>query len=109
MGRRLLTPTLPASQTRAIWVLALFAAIQLLDAALTAAGVARFGRPIEANPLLSFYAETLGVGVTVTIAKLVSVACGTVLHLHARYLALAVLTLGYVVAAVLPWTWVLAH
>jgi hypothetical protein len=103
----LFTPTLPGSHTRAGWVLALFAAIQVADLAMTVSGVARFGAGIEGNPVLSFYAATLGIGVTLVAAKLFCIAAGMLLHLRAKHLALAILTLGYVLGAVMPWTWVL--
>jgi hypothetical protein len=103
----LLTPTLPGSHTRAVWTLALFAAIQLADATMTVAGVAQFGVGIEGNPVLSFYATTLGIGVAVVSAKLFCIAAGVLLHLRAKHLALAILTLGYVLGAVIPWMWVL--
>jgi len=99
---------LPGSETRAIWTLALFVAIQVADGVLTAAGVAQFGTRIEGNPLIHFAAEGAGFGATIVVAKLFAVSCATLLHLQARHLALAVLTLAYVVAAIVPWTIVLA-
>jgi len=74
---------------------------------MTAAGVAQFGAGIEGNPVLTFYATTLGIGVTVVAAKLFCIAAGMLLHLRAKHLALAILTLGYVLGAVMPWMWVL--
>jgi|SRR5712672_1215485 len=103
----LFAPTLPGSQTRAVWMLALFAAIQVADAAMTVSGVARFGAGIEGNPVLNFYATTLGIGVTLVAAKVFCIAAGTLLHLRAKHLALASLTLAYVLGAVLPWMWTL--
>jgi len=101
--------TLPGSQTRALWALALFVAIQLADGVMTAAGVARFGAGIEANPLLHFVAAGAGFGATLVGAKLVAVTGAMVLHLQARHLTLALLTLAYVMGAILPWMFVLAH
>ena len=100
--------TLPGSRTRALWTLALFAAIQLADGALTAAGVARFGVRIEGNPLIHLAVETAGIGVTLVAAKLFAISCATVLHLYSRHLALALIILAYVVGAIVPWTLVLA-
>jgi len=100
--------TLPGSQTRALWTLALFAAIQLADGALTAAGIAEFGPHIEGNPLIDFAARGVGIGVALIGAKLFAVFCGTLLHLHARHLTLAILTVGYVLGAIVPWTLLLA-
>jgi len=99
---------LPGSDTRAIWMLALFVATQLADGALTAAGVAQFGMQIEGNPLIHFAAEGAGFGATLVIAKLFAVSCATLLYAQARHLTLAVLTLAYVIGAIVPWTIVLA-
>ena len=100
--------TLPGTQTRALWTLALFAAIQLADGALTAAGIAQFGPHIEGNPLIDLAAQSIGVGGAIVGAKVLAVFFGTVLYLQARHLALALLTVGYVVAAIVPWMFVLA-
>ena len=75
---------------------------------MTMNGVAQFGAGIEANPLLAFVATGAGFGATLVAAKLAAIACAAVLHAQARHLTLAVLTLAYVVAAVMPWTFVLA-
>ena len=99
---------LPGSRTRALWTLALFAAIQLADGALTAAGVARFGPHIEGNPLIHLAFQGAGVGVAIVAAKLFAMSCATFLHLCSRHLALALITLAYVVGAIMPWMFVLA-
>ena len=96
--------TLPGSQTRALWILALFAAIQLADGVLTAAGVAQFGAHIEGNPLIHLAVQGAGLGITLVAAKLLAMSCATVLHVHSQHLALAVLTLVYVIGAIVPWT-----
>lgn len=90
-----------------MWALALFIAIQLADASMTATGVAKFGVAVEGNPLLLFFASALGFGVTVVAAKIFAIACATLLHLRSQYLALAILTLAYVMGAIVPWAWVL--
>jgi hypothetical protein len=99
---------LPGSETRAIWTLALFAVVQLADGALTAAGVAQFGPRAEANPLIHFAAEEAGLGAALIAAKLFAISCATLLYFQARHLALAVLTLAYVLGAIVPWTIMLA-
>lgn len=99
---------LPGSRTRSVWALALFVAIQLADGIMTALGVSQFGAAIEGNPLLRFIAGGAGIGATLVGAKLLAISCATVLHLHSRHLALAVLTLAYVLAAIVPWTLLLA-
>ena len=100
---------LPGSETRALWTLALFAAIQLADGALTAAGIAQFGPRAEGNPLIQMLASGAGFGVAIVISKGLAVFCATVLHLNARHLTLALLTLAYVLGAIVPWTYVLAR
>jgi hypothetical protein len=99
---------LPGSETHAIWTLALFVAIQVADGVLTAAGVAQFGPRIEANPLIHFAAQQAGLVAALITAKLLAVSCATLLHIQARHLALAVLTVAYVLGAIVPWTITLA-
>lgn len=90
-------------------MLALFAAIQVADGALTAQGIAQFGPHAEGNPLIKILAEGAGFGGALIISKAFAVFCATVLHLKARHLALAALTLAYVVGAIVPWTYLLAR
>ena len=104
---RTLAEPIPGSQTRAIGTLALFAAVQVADASLTAMGVNRFGIAAEANPVVSFYISVCGIPGLIGV-KAVAVAAGTVLHTCSQYLILAVLTVFSVFAAVLPWSWALA-
>jgi hypothetical protein len=106
-ARSLATITLPGSSTRAFSALALFAAVQFADFALTLAGVARFGPDAESNPILSVSMVTLGTGTALSIAKLLAVALAFVLHTARLHTALALLTIFYVFVAVLPWMWLL--
>jgi hypothetical protein len=99
---------LPGSQTRALWTLALFAAIQLADGALTAAGVAEFGPHIEGNPLIHYAAQDFGLGTAIVGAKLLALCGATVLYLQSRHLTLALLTVTYVAGAIVPWMFVLS-
>jgi len=105
MLAQLVSKRLPNSETRAIWPLGLFAAVQVADAVLTFSGVQRFGVSAEANPLLSFYMATWGVGVTLLGAKSIAIALAILLSLRSQDLILAVLTLIYVVGAICPWAW----
>jgi hypothetical protein len=105
--RVVLATPLTASQTRAAWVLILFAIIQLADGMLTAAGAAQYGTSIEANPLLVFLFGVLGPSTALVSAKLFAIACATLLHLGSKHLALRILTVVYVFAAIVPWTFVL--
>lgn len=99
---------LSTTQTRAAWALVIFAAIQLLDGVMTAAGAAQYGTSIEANPLLAFLFGAVGTGATIVTMKLFAIGCATLLHLRGKYSALAILTVVYLVAAILPWTFILA-
>lgn len=100
------TPLSPA-QERAAWVLILFAAIQVFDGVMTAAGAAQYGSSIEANPLLAFLFGVVGTAATLVGVKLFAIGCATLLHVLAKPRALAILTVVYVFAALLPWTFVL--
>ena len=102
------TPTLPNSRTRSVWILALFASVQVADAVMTFDAVKRFGLAAEGNPLLVFYMSTCGLGVTLIMAKAVAIALGTALYLHGHHLTLAALTVVYVAAAMAPWAWALS-
>ena len=95
------------TQTPAAWVLIIFAAMQLADGVMTAAGAAQFGTSIEANPLLVFLFGVVGTGVTIVAMKLFAILCATLLHLREQYSALAILTLVYLFAAIVPWTVIL--
>lgn len=95
--------TLPNSQTRAVWVVALFVTVQIADAVLTLAGVERFGPGAEGNPILSFYMATCGVVVTLITAKSLAILLATTLYVRSQYLAIATLTVLYVVGAIAPW------
>ena len=94
-----LTLTLPNSRTRSVWILALFAAVQVADAVMTFDAVERFGFAAEGNPVLLFYMSTFGLGVTLIGAKALAIVLATALHIRAHHLTLALLTLVYVVAA----------
>ena len=75
---------------------------------MTLTGVERFGLGAEGNPLLQTAAAALGVGGALLAYKSVAIFGAVVLHALDRHLALAILTVCYVAAALLPWTFVLA-
>ena len=102
--RTFATLTLPGSATRGLAAVALFAAVQVADGALTLAGVARFGPAVESNPLLAMSIAALGAGASLSVAKTTAILLATLLHGARCHLALALLTILYVFAAVLPWT-----
>jgi len=84
-----------------------FAAVQVLDGVLTYLGVRTFGLSIEANPLVAWYAGTLGPAAGLIAAKLFAVACASILYATARHRTVAVLTVIYVLFAIVPWAHVL--
>jgi len=104
-----LSATLTATQSRAAWALIIFAATQVADGVMTAAGAAQYGLSIEANPLLAFLFGAVGTGATLVTVKLFAIVCATLLHLRSKYLALSILTVVYVLAAIVPWTFVLTN
>lgn len=81
-----------------------FLVAQLLDGVFTYLGVTRWGPSIEANPLVSAAMGLVGLGAGLALIKLVAVGFGVVLHLRRVHNLVALLTLVYVCAAILPWT-----
>jgi hypothetical protein len=94
---------LPDTDTRAFLALALFIAVQVGDGVLTAVGIGRFGPSIEANPLLVHSILALGYAPALVLAKGVAIVAGTLLHVHSYHLVLALLTVAYVFATLIPW------
>jgi hypothetical protein len=90
-----------------LW-LAAFVTVQVLDGAMSYIGVRTYGHWIEGNPLVAWYAGLLGPAMAFTAAKLFAVACGTVLYLNARHHWVALLTVVYLVFAIVPWIHVLS-
>ena len=82
--------------------------MQLADAALTINGVSRFGLSIEANPLVASYIDMYGLVTGLCAAKALALSAGAILHVTAQYLILALLTVVFVFAALVPWTLTLA-
>lgn len=98
-------PSRRLSKAEIVWLA--FVAVQALDGAMSYIGVHTFGTWIEANPMVAWYAETLGPAAAFTLVKLFAVGCGTVLYLAARHRTVAALTLIYLAFAVAPWVHVL--
>jgi hypothetical protein len=107
VARVRLSKPLPNSRTNALWAFGLFIAVQVADGILTAVGVARFGLGVEANPLLVHSIQTMGTSAALVAAKTVAIIGGGVLHLYSYHLVLALLTVAYVFATVLPWAMLL--
>ncbi|MFI5079098.1 MAG: hypothetical protein ACHQRO_17230 [Vicinamibacteria bacterium] len=89
-------------------VIILFFVSQALDGALTYLGVTILGRDVEGNPLLHWLMGAAGHGPALALAKLSAAGFGIVLHLASVHRAVAILTLLYLGAAVVPWMAVLA-
>lgn len=81
-----------------------FVIVQTLDGAFTYMGVTTFGSTIEANPVVAWYIGSMGVAVGLVGIKTVGLLCAATLHYCHRHWTLGLLTMLYLLAAVLPWT-----
>ena len=84
-------------------VIVLFLAAQAADGVMTYVGVTTMGLHIEANPLLATLMSVVGEGAGVTLAKALAGVLGISLHLIGVHRIIAVLTVIYMLGAVLPW------
>jgi hypothetical protein len=84
-----------------------FLVTQCLDGVLTYIGVMTYGVAGEGNPILAALMERLGHATALLMAKLVSAGLGIMLHLLGVHSAVALLTLFYMAAAVMPWAAIL--
>jgi hypothetical protein len=84
-----------------------FLLTQVLDGVLTYTGVQLFGIAAEGNPILAYLMVSYGEALALAGAKLVAALCGVALYALAVDRLLAVLTLIYIGAAIVPWTLVL--
>jgi hypothetical protein len=80
-----------------------FLVVQFLDGGFTYVGVSIWGPGIEANPLLSSAMAHAGVGTSLALAKSIAIAFGIILHLYRVHTVVAMLTVFYVAAAIVPW------
>jgi hypothetical protein len=81
-----------------------FLIVQCLDGVFTYLGVCRWGPQVEANPVVSSVVAVAGLGAGLAGAKLAAMAFGIVLHLRQVHGIVALLTVIYIAAAILPWT-----
>ena len=81
-----------------------FLLVQGLDGALTYLGVRIWGVGIEGNPLIASAMSAAGPVVGLTGFKLFAVCLGIALHLKHVHNLIALLTVIYFAAAILPWT-----
>jgi uncharacterized membrane protein len=88
-------------------VLVAFLLAQAFDGVLTYVGVRTYGIHMEGNPLLVWLMASMGQGLALATAKAAAGIFGIALHLTAVHRVVAVLTLFYVAAAVLPWIGIL--
>lgn len=89
------------------WAIILFLVMQGLDGVFTYVGLSVYGPSIEANPLLGWLMHAFGTGPALAGAKLTAAGLGIILHLVAVHRAVALLTVLYACAAILPWTHIL--
>jgi hypothetical protein len=82
-----------------------FLVVQVLDGAFTYLGVITWGPGIEANPLIRSAVQMAGLGTGLAGAKLVAIGLGMLLHLRRIHTMVALLTLFYMAAAILPWSY----
>jgi hypothetical protein len=88
-------------------VFAAFLLTQILDGIFTYAGVSVFGIAAEGNPILAWLMSSYGEVIALAAAKGVAALCGVALYVLGVDRLLAVLTLVYIGAALVPWTFVL--
>ena len=84
-----------------------FLLTQVLDGILTYVGVSAFGIGAEGNPILAWLMSSYGEALALAGAKVVAACCGVALYMLAVDRLLAVLTLVYIAAALVPWALVL--
>lgn len=84
-------------------LLLIFVVFQIADGLMTYAAVQAFGIQAEGNPLLVTWMQFAGPGNTLLGAKLVACLCGAILYALGVFRILAVLTLFYAAAAIVPW------
>jgi hypothetical protein len=87
--------------------LVVFLIAQALDGVLTYVGVSTYGRGMEGNPALLWLMAAVGQGPALAMAKTLAGGFGIALHLNAGHRIIAVLTIFYIAAAVVPWIGVL--
>ncbi|HWW82511.1 MAG TPA: hypothetical protein VNZ26_02850 [Vicinamibacterales bacterium] len=98
-------PFFPTRQTFAIRiVLFLFFSVQLADAAMTIAGVRRFGMNSEWNYIVWSSIQSYGPIAGVLLAKLLAMCFGFWMYVRGQHLLLALATILFIVFALTPWS-----
>jgi hypothetical protein len=88
--------------------LMVFLILQAADGLITYGAVSVFGVQAEGNPLLATWMAIAGPGAALFGAKLIACGCAAILYVCGARRGLAVLTVFYAVAVVLPWLHTLA-
>ena len=89
------------------FILALFLVTQAWDGIFTYAVVRADGVVAEGNVLLATWMQLVGPEPALLGAKLLAACCGVMLYARGIRRTLACLTVFYVLAAILPWLFVL--
>jgi hypothetical protein len=89
------------------FVIVTFLLAQCLDGIFTYVGVLTFGIGIEANPIIASLMAAFGFGPALAGAKVTAGFLGICLHLRQIHSAVALLSLFYLAAAILPWSAIL--
>ena len=89
------------------FVIITFLLAQCFDGIFTYVGVLTHGIGIEANPIIATLMAAFGCGPALAAAKIVAAALGICLHLRQIHTAVALLSLFYLTAAILPWSAIL--
>src|ERR1700730_9438496 len=79
-----------------------FVLVQCLDGVFTYLGVGIWGAGIEANPLISSVMGVAGLAGGLAGAKLMAIGLGMLLHLRRVHTLVALLTVIYLGAAIVP-------
>gem|GEM_PF-7018550 len=91
-------------------IILFFIVVQALDGGLTYIAFYHFGLgiEIEANPLIVTLIRITGIGSALVLVKIVAVGFGCVLHIRNRHGVILGLSLIYLAASLIPWTFLLA-
>lgn len=89
-------------------MLAIFIVFQVCDGLITYAAVQALGIQAEGNPLLVTWMHLAGPGQALLGAKILACCCGALLYVLGVVRILAILTLVYLGAAIVPWLHVLS-
>lgn len=78
-----------------------FVLVQCLDGILTYTGMNRGF--LEGNLLASWLMSIMGVGLGLVVIKLMAIVCGAILYRNGTHNPVAILTVVYLIVAIIPW------